>query len=150
MLPRKAAAAAVSLARPRRGLAKARTGYPSCWRRSISPLQLAVSAHAPCTSTTVGLTAQALGAATAAEPPPKMPPPKTTTAISTARAPRVIFMVRGLPLGGGLNLLGLLMPARRRIRVRGNADRRQVARRRHAVVAAPASAHGSPLCQAPA
>src|SRR5260370_23494574 len=57
MVAGKAATSAASLVRPRSGLAIARTTYPSGCRRSISPLQLAALAQAPCTKTIVGFTA---------------------------------------------------------------------------------------------
>src|SRR5258708_28907895 len=93
---RKSATLAASLVRPRSGLATARTTYPSRCSRSISPLQLAALAQAPCTKTIVGFTvhpAAGAGAASTADEDDEDPaadraaeaalPPKTrTTAIA--------------------------------------------------------------------
>src|SRR5262249_38528058 len=68
MVARKPAMSAESLVRPRSGLATARTTYPSRCSRSISPLQLAALAQAPCTRTIVGFTAhRAVGVGAASE-----------------------------------------------------------------------------------
>src|SRR5580700_5690129 len=55
MLCRKSASQAGSYASPWRGFGGASTVYPSACRRWMTPSQLALLAHAPCTSTMVGL-----------------------------------------------------------------------------------------------
>ena len=55
MVPRKSFRVAVSYFRPCSGSGGAYTVYPSCCRRWTTPFQLPESAHAPCSSTIVGL-----------------------------------------------------------------------------------------------
>src|ERR1700734_4037188 len=55
MLYRKSASQAGSYASPWSGFGGASTVYPSACRRWMTPSQLALLAHAPCTSTMVGL-----------------------------------------------------------------------------------------------
>src|SRR5271156_5214737 len=55
MVPRKSFRVAVSYFRPCSGAGGAYTLYPSCCRRWTTPFQLPESAHAPCSSTIVGL-----------------------------------------------------------------------------------------------
>src|SRR5262245_31557791 len=80
MVRRKYARSAASPVRPRSGLAKDRTVYPSRRRSAISPFQLEVSAQAPCTRTMVGFALHAcIGRGAAAAVPRERMASRTAT-----------------------------------------------------------------------
>src|SRR5205807_4990146 len=86
MVDRKSLTSSASLVRPRRGLSMARTTYPSRCRLSTSPFQLEASAHAPCTSTMVGLGAACAAPYSGAPPPGELPGLAAADGLQAARA----------------------------------------------------------------